>query len=216
MNYKLAIFDMDGTILNTLEDLTDCINYATAANGYPTHSIDEVRQFVGNGLYVLVDKACPAGVGSEEKQKVFHAFKEHYKLHNTDKTRPYDGICGLLDELKRAGCLTAVVSNKQHAAVLDLCNMYFDGLFDYALGERPEIPRKPNPDPVYHVLNELGIDKRDAVYIGDSDVDFTTAKNAGTDLIMVTWGFRDKEFLKSLGATVFADTTDEIKKIILD
>lgn len=215
MKYKLAIFDMDGTILDTLEDLTNSINYATKANGYPTHTLDEVRSFVGNGLAVLVEKACPADITEEARAKVFNDFKAHYKLHSTDCTKPYDGICELISTLKNAGCITAVVSNKPHFAVIDLVDTYFKGLFDISLGEKPEIPRKPNPDPVFHILKELSISKEDAVYIGDSDVDLMTANNSGLDHIIVTWGFRDEEFLRELGASVFAHKPYDIADIIL-
>lgn len=216
MKYKLAIFDMDGTILDTLLDLTSSINYALSVNNYPTHSIDAVRSFVGNGLGVLVDKACPESSTEEEKAKIFASFKAHYKVHSADNTRPYEGICDLLKSLKQKGCITAVVSNKPHFAVLDLCNKYFNDLFDIALGEKPDIPRKPNPDPVYYILDKLKIEKKDAVYIGDSDVDYKTSINSGLDYIIVTWGFRDEKMLRDLGATVFAHTPKDIEKIILN
>ena len=215
MKYKIAIFDMDGTILDTLLDLTNSINYATKNNDFPVHTIDEVKSFVGNGLGVLVDKACPVGTSEEMKQKVFNDFKIYYKEHSADNTKPYAGINDLIKELRASGCLTAVVSNKQNKAVLELVDKYFEGLFDVAVGETTGIPRKPAPDSVNNILKQTGIDKKDAVYIGDSDVDIMTARNAGLDSIIVTWGFRDENFLQEKGAKTIVHSTAEIKEIIL-
>ena len=197
MRYKLAVFDMDGTILNTLEDLADSTNYALKANGLPERTIDEVRRFVGNGIRLLIERAVPTDTDKELTDKVFDTFKEYYKTHCAVKTRPYDGIKDVLLELRKTGCLTAVVSNKADFAVQDLCKDYFDNLFDFAIGEREGIKKKPAPDSVFEVLSKLNVEKADAVYIGDSDVDFATSVNAGMDVIMVGWGFRDAEFLRS-------------------
>ncbi len=215
MNYKLAVFDMDGTILDTLEDLTDSVNYVLAQHGYPQPSIEAVRGFVGNGIRLLIERAVPQGLESGEIDRIHQEFMEYYKLHCADKTKPYAGIVELIRALRSAGCRTAVVSNKADAAVQELCEQYFPGLFDFALGERPGIARKPAPDSVYEVLKQFGVEQRDAVYIGDSDVDFDTAKNSGLDCISVTWGFRSEAFLREYGATVFADTPEEVAKKIL-
>ena len=196
MRYKLAVFDMDGTILNTLEDLADSTNYALKANGLPERTIDEVRIFLGNGIRLLIERAVPTDTDKELTDKVFDTFKEYYKTHCAVKTRPYDGIKDVLLELRKAGCLTAVVSNKADFAVQDLCKDYFDNLFDFAIGEREGIKKKPAPDSVFEVLSKLNVEKDNAVYIGDSDVDFATSVNAGMDVIMVGWGFRDAEFLR--------------------
>ena len=216
MRYKLAVFDMDGTILNTLEDLADSTNYALKANGLPERTIDEVRRFVGNGIRLLIERAVPTDTDKKLTDKVFDTFKEYYKTHCAVKTRPYDGIKDVLLELRKAGCLTAVVSNKADFAVQDLCKDYFDNLFDFAIGERADIKKKPAPDSVFEVLSKLNVEKDNAVYIGDSDVDFATSVNAGMDVIMVGWGFRDEEFLREKGAKRIIKQPSEILDIILE
>lgn len=216
MRYKLAVFDMDGTILNTLEDLADSTNYALKANGLPERTIDEVRRFVGNGIRLLIERAVPTDTDKELTDKVFDTFKEYYKTHCAVKTRPYDGIKDVLLELRKAGCLTAVVSNKADFAVQDLCKDYFDNLFDFAIGEREGIKKKPAPDSVFEVLSKLNVEKDNAVYIGDSDVDFATSVNAGMDVIMVGWGFRDAEFLREKGVKRIIKQPSEILDIILE
>lgn len=216
MRYKLAVFDMDGTILNTLEDLADSTNYALKANGLPERTIDEVRKFVGNGIRLLIERAVPTDTDKKLTDKVFDTFKEYYKTHCAVKTRPYDGIKDVLLELRKAGCLTAVVSNKADFAVQDLCKDYFDNLFDFAIGEREGIKKKPAPDSVFEVLSKLNVEKDNAVYIGDSDVDFATSVNAGMDVIMVGWGFRDEEFLREKGAKRIIKQPSEILDIILE
>lgn len=210
MKYKLAIFDLDGTILDTLEDLADAVNYALGEHGYPQRTIEEVRRFVGNGIRKLIERAVPTGLTQEEISKVHQTFSAYYQKHCADKTRPYEGIVPLLQRLRAAGCLTAVVSNKADAAVQPLCQQYFEGLFDYAVGEKAGINRKPAPDAVLEVLRCLGVEKMDAVYIGDSEVDIQTAANAGLDSIIVTWGFRDRAYLESQGGRRFADRPEEI------
>ncbi len=212
--YSLALFDMDGTILNTLEDLADSLNYALAKSNYPSRSLDEVRRFVGNGIRKLIERGVPEGVGTEDIDRVQSDFAGHYKLHNADKTRAYDGVIPLLKELRALGVKTAVVSNKADVAVQPLCQRYFDGLFDLAVGERPGMLRKPAPDCVNAVLSELGVERRDAVYIGDSEVDIETAKNAGMDAIIVDWGFREADFLKSRGAEVIVSSPGQVLELI--
>lgn len=213
--YKLAVFDMDGTILDTLEDLKDSTNFALEKCGYPTRSYDEVRRFVGNGIRKLIERAVPEGLTVEQIDRVHEVFTEHYKVHCADKTKAYDGIKPLLEKLRASGVKTAVVSNKADYGVQELCKEYFDGLFDYAVGEREGIRRKPAPDAVNEALRALGIDKSEAVYIGDSDVDFETAKNAELPCISVLWGFRDEEFLREKGATLFVRDPAEIYDIIM-
>lgn len=216
MRYKLAVFDMDGTILNTLEDLKNCLNYALHHNGYPERSLEEVRRFVGNGIRKLVERGVPEGTGTEQIDKVFEDFKVYYKVHCTDLTVPYEGIPALIKELRSKGVLTAVVSNKVDFAVQELVERFFNGLFDMAVGDREGIAKKPAPDSVFAVLDALHVEKQDAVYIGDSDVDIATAKNAGLDSIIVEWGFRDREFLEEKGARVFAKTPEDILSILED
>lgn len=213
--YKVAVFDMDGTILDTLEDLKDSTNYALEKCGYPTRSYDEVRRFVGNGIRKLIERAVPEGLTTEQIDRVHEIFTEHYKVHCADKTKAYDGIKPLLEKLRASGVKTAVVSNKADYGVQELCKEYFDGLFDYAIGEREGIRRKPAPDSVNEALKVLGMSKSEAVYIGDSDVDFETAKNAELPCISVLWGFRDEEFLREKGATLFVHDPAEIYDIIM-
>jgi len=207
LKYDLIVFDMDGTILDTLEDLTDSMNHVLTEYGYPERSIEEIRSFVGNGLYNLVRLAIPAkalsflGEKSEEHiQEVLASMKTYYGEHNNIKTRPYDGIVNLIRALRAKGYKTAVVSNKIDSGVQALCELHFKGLFDVAIGEKDGIDRKPAPDMVYAALDVLGVSKDRAVYVGDSEVDITTAKNSGLDMIAVGWGFRGEEFLRSRGA----------------
>lgn len=215
MRYKLAIFDMDGTILNTIDDLAASLNFALEKCGYSARTTDEVLSFVGNGIGKLIERGVPQGCTPEETDKVFSVFMEHYAVHCADRTAPYSGITGLLENLRRNGCLTAVVSNKADSAVKELCERYFPGLFDYAVGERSGILRKPAPDSVNEVLDKLGTDRENAVYIGDSEVDIETAKNAGMDSIIVEWGFRKKDFLIEKGAETIVSSPGEIEDIIL-
>lgn len=213
--YKLAVFDMDGTILDTLEDLKDSVNYALAKCGYPQRTYDEVRRFVGNGIRKLIERAVPEGVSVSDIDRVHEVFTGHYKVHCADKTKAYDGIKSLLEQLRENGIKTAVVSNKADYGVQELCKEYFDGLFDYAVGEREGIRRKPAPDSVNEALRVLETDKSEAVYIGDSDVDYETAVNAELPCISVLWGFRDEEFLRSKGASLFVHKPSEILNIVL-
>ncbi|MCI5622449.1 MULTISPECIES: HAD family hydrolase [Anaerostipes] len=215
MKYKLAIFDMDGTILNTLEDLCDATNYALSQSDYPARTIDEVRRFVGNGIRKLIERAVPTGTEEPEIEKVHEDFTKYYKVHCADKTKPYDGIMKLLEKLRAAGCQTAVVSNKADYAVQELCEQYFQGMFDAAAGEKEGIAKKPAPDSVNAVMKKLGTTKEHAVYIGDSEVDIETAKNAGLDCIVVEWGFRDREYLEEKGGKTFVTRPEEIKERIL-
>ena len=214
MKYMIAIFDLDGTILNTLEDLADSTNYALKTCGYPERTMDEVRQFVVNGIRKLMERAVPEGTPVEEIDRVHETFTAHYKVHCADKTRPYDGIMELLQNLKKDGCKLAVVSNKADYGVQELCKQYFDGIFDFAVGEREGIRKKPAPDSVNEVLKTLGCSRDRAVYIGDSDVDIQTAANAQMDHIIVEWGFRDVPFLIAKGAKVLVEKPEEILEIV--
>lgn len=214
MKYKLVIFDMDGTILNTLEDLTDSTNATLKHFGYPVHSIEDVRHFVGNGIRKLIERAVPSGLSIERIDEVYRYFLDYYAKHCADKTKPYDGILDLIRTLRKEGCKTAVVSNKADMAVQELGKDYFDGLFDFAVGERKGVRRKPAPDAVEHVLDTLQITKKDAVYIGDSEVDVQTAINAGLDSVIVLWGFRERELLEQYGAKVFAQDTEECLRLL--
>ncbi len=216
MKYRLAVFDMDGTILNTLDDLADSLNVILDKNGYPERTIDEVRSFVGNGIHKLIERALPVGSTEEEIDRVFGEYVPYYQAHAAIKTRPYDGITDVIKTLKENGVLCAVVSNKADGAVQDLCEQYFPGLFDVAAGDRPDINKKPAPDMCNTVLKKLGMNREDAVYIGDSDVDIETAKNSGMDEIIVSWGFRTREFQLSHGAKRIIDRPEQILDIILE
>lgn len=216
MAYKVAVFDLDGTILNTLQDLTNAVNHALEKNGYPTRDIEEIRFFLGNGLKVLIDKAVPEGTSPEKTAQVLLDMTVYYKAHSMDFTAPYPGIIELLQKLRAAGVKTAVVSNKIDEAVQNLVKDLFTGLFDAALGESENIARKPAPDMTWHVLKKLGYETEDAVYIGDSDVDIQTARNSGLDEIIVDWGFRERKFLEEAGAKRIVSTTEEVYRIITE
>ena len=208
--YKAAVFDMDGTVLDTLCDLTNSVNYALYEHGYPLRTRDEVRGFVGNGIRKLIERAVPQGTDKAVTDGVYSTFTLHYADHCADMTKPYDGVIELLQKLKKAGYLTAVVTNKADYAAQALAKEMFCGLFDVAVGEREGIRIKPAPDEVNIALHALGVERKNAVYIGDSDVDIETAKNSGLPCISVTWGFRSREFLIAHGATALADTPDEL------
>lgn len=216
LKYKLVLFDLDGTILNTLEDLADSLNYALGRSGFPRRSLDEVRRFVGNGIRLLIERGVPEGTGAEETDRVHADFTAHYLLHSSDKTRPYEGVTQLVEKLRGMGARTAVVSNKADAAVGPLCDRYFPGLFDLAVGERPGVKRKPAPDCVSAVLRELGVDRDRAVYIGDSEVDIETARNAGLDCVIVDWGFREADFLRERGAETIASTPEQVLELLTE
>jgi len=216
MKYRLAIFDMDGTILDTLEDLKDSTNYVLRQFKMPERSLEEIRNFVGNGIRTLLERAAVSGTSSTTVDEMFRVFSVYYKDHSAIKTKPYDGIVACIQKLREAGVKTAVVSNKADFAVQILCKDYFDGLFDISVGERENLQRKPAPDSVNLVLNILGISKEDAVYIGDSEVDLQTARNSNMDVIPVSWGFRNREFLKQQGAAFVIDKPDEILHLILE
>ena len=208
--FKTFIFDLDGTLLNTLNDLAASTNHALLTNGMAERSIDEVRQFVGNGVRLLIERAVEPGTDKATIDRVFADFKTHYMHHSLDTTRPYDGIMDMLHELRHRGIRIAVVSNKLYAATRELCHHFFADTVEVAIGEKEGIRRKPSPDTVIEAMLELGVDKTDAVYVGDSDVDIATAKNCGIPCISVLWGFRDKDFLIEHGAQTFVSHPSEL------
>ena len=214
MKYTLLVFDMDGTILDTLEDLKIAMNHALRLHNMPERTLDEIRSFVGNGIRRLIELAVVDGTSIQKIDEVHKDFMAYYEDHCADFTKPYDGINDTIAELKKRGYKTAVVSNKVNEAVLDLCDEYFPGLFDLAIGETPNVARKPAPDMVYLALNHFGVSKEQAVYIGDSDVDVATAKNSGLDMIAVDWGFRSRECLMEQGATTIISRPEEIIKYV--
>lgn len=202
MKHSLAIFDLDGTILYTLVDLKNSMNFTLKKFGFPERTLDEVRRFVGNGIRNLIIRAAPKGTDEKTIDEMFEVFNEHYAVHCNDNTKSYDGIDELLKKLKEQKVKTAVVSNKADYAVQTLVKKYFDGLFDYAVGEKQGVRKKPCPDSVNEVLRVLDTPKESTVYIGDSEVDVATAKNAQMDCIAVDWGFRDRDVLINSGATL--------------
>ena len=204
---KTAIlFDLDGTLLDTLEDLKDAVNYTLRAKGYPERTLEEVRCFVGNGARKLMELAVPAGADAEE---AFGAFRVYYNAHCQVKTRPYAGIEAVLDVLKKEYPV-AIVSNKPDSAVKTLCADYFPGI--YALGEAEDCPRKPEADMVYKAMAVLGAET--CIYVGDSEVDVLTAKNAGVPCLSVLWGFRDKQILVEAGAEHFCENPKDLLKLL--
>lgn len=209
---KIVIFDLDGTLLNTLDDLSDSTNYALSKFGYPTRTIEEVRQFVGNGVAKLIERAIPDGKNNSNFEKCLNIFKENYAQNMYNKTAPYNGIIEMLSNLKSKGIKIAVVSNKFDLAVKELCKKYFEGFIDFAAGENEAqgIKKKPAPDTVLSVLRKFSFSPEDAIYVGDSDVDIMTAKNSHMPCISVTWGFRDKKFLLESGATILINAPSEI------
>ena len=208
--YTTYIFDLDGTLLDTLDDLAASTNYALHQHGMPQHSRDEVRMFVGNGVGRLIARAVPENTPIETYEQVLQTFREHYLIHGLDRTKPYPGIMPLLRDLKQRGKLIAVVSNKFYAATQELCTHFFGPLVDVAIGEREDIRRKPAPDTVNEALRQLHADRASAVYIGDSDVDIATARNSAMPCISVLWGFRDRQFLIDNGATCLVSSPQEI------
>ena len=216
---KAVIFDLDGTLLNTLQDLCNSTNAALAQYGYPARSIDEVRSFVGNGVKLLILRAlriekpedCP------DFDDVFAAFRAHYGVHSNDRTCAYPGVMELLKKLKSANAPMAIVSNKLDPAVKQLNEIYFQEYISVAIGENEAagVRKKPAPDTVYAALRELGVSAEQAVYVGDSEVDIATAKNAGIPCISVTWGFRDRECLIAHGAEIFCDTPEQVWDVLV-
>jgi len=212
MRYDTFIFDLDGTLLDTLGDLAASVNYALRSHGMPEHSLDDVRRFVGNGVRRLMERAIPEGAENPLFDATFATFRQYYMAHSLDTTRPYDGIPETLAELRRRGCHIAVVSNKMMAATVELCRHFFPDTVEVAIGEHEAegIRKKPAPDTVFAALRQLGVGKEQTVYVGDSDVDIQTAANAGLPCISVLWGFRDKDFLIQHGAKTFISAPQEL------
>lgn len=216
MKYKSAIFDLDGTLLNTLEDLADAVNHTMDKFGYPRRTTEEVRSFVGNGVDRLVMLCLPDGENDKHFEEAKNEYRSYYSTHSEIKTKPYDGVLELIARLNEVGIKTAVVSNKMHEATTTLCKKYFPDV-TVALGEREKdgIRRKPNPDMLIESAKQLDVELSEVVYIGDSEVDIETSKRAGVDCISVLWGFRDRDFLEENGGVIFAASADEVFDIIV-
>ena len=215
MAYKLAIFDMDGTILDTIRDLTNGVNHALGQMGMPLRSVEYLREVVGNGIVTTLKRCAPPDITDAELAELHSFFAPFYEIHRTDNTRPYDGVAQLLEKLKQNGVKTAVVSNKSDVSVKPLCDRYFKGLFDISLGTSEGMAKKPSPEMPESIIAHFGFDKKDVVYIGDSEVDVMTAKNTEIDGIFVDWGFRTREKLKMSGAEVIASDAESVFDLIM-
>ena len=211
--YNTFIFDLDGTLLNTLDDLAASVNYALRTHEMPERTLDEVRSFVGNGVRLLMERAIPEGTDNPRFEETFATFRQYYMDHSLDKTRPYEGIPEMIHALKQRGCRLAVVSNKFYAATQELIRHFFPEI-TVAIGEHESegIRKKPAPDTVFEALRQLGVAKEKAVYVGDSDVDLQTAHNSGLPCISVLWGFRNRDFLLAHGATTFISRPEKLLK----
>ena len=216
MSYKAVLFDMDGTLLDTLEDLCDSTNHALAQMGYPLRGIEEIRRFIGNGAEKQIRRAVPEGTSEGKIMETLAAFRAYYQDHCQIKTKVYDGLLAVLSELKEKGVKMAVVSNKPDAAVKKLSREYFGDRLDYAIGPSDGVRCKPYPDMAEEVLKALGVEKKDAVFVGDSEVDVQTGLNAGLDVIAVSWGFRSRKVVIEAGAKMIADDASELEKLILE
>ncbi len=208
------IFDLDGTLLNTLTDLANSVNYAMKRQGFPVHSEEAVRQMVGNGIYVLMEQAVPRGRECPAFDACLKDFREHYEAHKKDFTKPFPGVMEFLEKADKAGYKMAVVSNKFDLAVKGLCRDFFYPYITTAIGESSQIDRKPAPDTVFAAMQKLHSAPEHCVYVGDSDVDLATAKNAGISCISVSWGFRSREFLLSHGASTIADSMEDLWELL--
>ena len=209
MTYKTCLFDMDGTVLDTIADLRDAVNHTLALYGCPACDTQRVRDATGNGARDLIARCLPQGEATPDFEAIFSAYKSYYAAHSCIKTAPYEGITALLQELQGNGYKVAIVSNKPDGAVKELAARFFPGI--PAFGEAG-LPRKPAPDMVYHALDVLGADRANAAYIGDSEVDVATAKNAGLELIAVSWGFRSRAHLVQSGAVTIVDSVAELRE----
>ncbi len=213
-NYNTIIWDMDGTLLDTLDDLTDSVNASLIMFNLPVRTISEVRGFVGNGVMRLLELSVPSGKQHPQFDDIFSYFKDYYEKNSRNKTKPYSGLEKLLSELKEQGYRMAIVSNKIEAAVKELTELYFKDTINVAIGDTEENRRKPFPDMVLKAMRLLNAEKESTVYIGDTEVDIATAENTGIDYICVSWGFREKQELMNAGAKNIIDTPEELKGVL--
>ncbi len=212
--YKAIIFDLDGTLLDTLADLAEGTNYALRVNGFPERTLDEIRRFVGNGARRLIERAVPDGQAEAALEKVRQDFNVYYKVHCKDHTGPYPGIMEMLQELVQQGYSLGVVSNKPDFAVQELIPEYFPGIFASVSGERQGVAKKPAPDLIWEAMKNLHADSSESVYVGDSEVDLEAAANAGIPCISVAWGFKGRRFLEEQHAGMIIETPSEIQKYL--
>ncbi len=210
MKYNAYIFDLDGTLLDTLLDLANAVNFALSVKKYPERTVDEVRNFIGNGINMLIKRSVPSGISESDYEETLGIFRKYYLEHIADCTKPYDGIIDVVNELKSAGCKVAVVSNKAHEAAQAVVKSFFGDIFDEVVGKMDKFPSKPEPDSLLYTIKALEVEAENCIYIGDSDVDVLTAHNAGLPCIGVTWGNRDEEVLIASGAEYIARIPKEI------
>ncbi|MBE5845022.1 MAG: HAD-IIIA family hydrolase [Butyrivibrio sp.] len=212
--FKAVIFDLDGTLLYTLEDLKNSVNYALEKHGMPVCTLDEIQYRVGNGVQKLMERCVDGGLENPEFEETFSDFKEHYKIHCNDNSGPYDGILDMIEKLKENGYKLAIVSNKFMDATKELAKLYFKDTIDVAIGESKGIRKKPAPDTVIEAMKTLGVTAKDCIYVGDSDVDIKTAANSGMPCICVAWGFRTRQEQMEAGGEIFADVPMDIFDIV--
>lgn len=215
MRYKLAIFDLDGTVLDTLQDLSNAVNFALDKHGYPCHSTEKVRTMIGNGVANLIQRALPADVSDETRSTVLADFKAYYAEHMNDCTRPYDGICALMQALRANGVKVGINSNKFDAALQNLCRIHFEGLYDMAVGESEVTPKKPDPTAAQRIMERMGAKADETIYIGDSNVDLNTARNAKVDGAWVSWGLRKAEEMAGCEIPLSFDSVEALQAYLL-
>ncbi len=215
MKYDLVIFDMDGTVLDTLGDLTAALNHTLRGQGFPERTRAEVQSFIGNGVKMLLKRGAPEGTDEKTLSKMYKTYAEYYFSHMDVNTKPYEGIEELLEKLREGGVKRALLSNKADGAARTLCEEYFPGMFDVAYGEREGVPRKPAPDGVFDVLRVMDVPAERALYVGDSGVDLETARRAGLDCVIVDWGYLNSEITLA-GREFSVSSTDEIERIIFE
>ena len=215
MMINTIIFDLDGTLLNTLEDLRDSVNYALEKQNFPLRTLSEIRSFVGDGIRVLMERAVPKSIDAEVFETCFADFNAYYKVHMEDKTAPYDGINEMLTNIKKAGFKTAIVTNKVDYAAQDLCKRMFGENIDLVVGSVDNRPNKPAPDGAFYAIETLDSKKENTIFVGDADTDILTAKNAGLVSVGVLWGFRDREIIENEGAEYIVETVKDLEKLLI-
>lgn len=213
MGYKAVIFDLDGTLLDTLEDIADRVNEVLEDNGFPKRTYDEIQSFVGNGGRKLVERSLPDGLSKDKVDEIVNLYNEHCRKIYRVKTQPYDGIVDMLRSLKKNGIKTGVASNKGNQNVNRLCDDFFEGLIDFAIGSGLGFEPKPNPEMVYECAKQLGVPIKECVFVGDSESDVRVSKNTGIKCIGVLWGFRDRDVLEREGADYIVNSAEEILNI---
>ena len=214
MKRKLVVFDLDGTLLYTLEDLMNSVNFTLDLFGYRTCTLDEISSFVGNGVQQLMRRALPENITEKEFELSLACFKDHYSKHCCDKTRPYDGIIEVLKVLKSRGIKVGILSNKFQDAAEDVCKNYFDGLYDIVVGESEYCKRKPAPDGINMICDRLNVSKEETIFFGDTEVDIKTGEDAGVYCVSVLWGYRDRDFLSRNGAKLFVSDPLDIVNML--